>query len=54
MVNVEILATQESLENKGIQGILVNRGSLAIKDHLAKMVQMETKVIAPSVLMSMQ
>lgn len=53
MVNVEILVILESLEIKGIKGILVNQENVVLKDHLAKMVLMETSIIAPSVIMSM-
>lgn len=50
MVNVESLAIQENLENKGIPDILVNQENLALQDDLVKMVLMETQNTVLSVL----
>ena len=53
MVNLENLATQVNLVNKENLVILVHLEILALKDHLVKMVLMETDIIAPSALESM-
>ena len=54
MVSVESLVIQESLENMEDQDILVDQETVALKDHLVKMVPMETDIIALSVLECMQ
>ena len=52
-MNLENLATQVNLVNKENLVILVHLEILGLKDHLVKMVLMETDIIALSVLESM-
>ena len=50
MVNVESLVTQANLENQENLVILVDQENKALQDDLAKMMLMETNIIAPSAL----
>jgi len=53
MANVESLVIQENLEKMDIKDIQVDQENLALKDHLVKMVLMETDIIVLSALESM-
>ena len=53
MVNLENLAMKVNLVNKEIQDILVDQETVAPKDHLVKMVPMETDTTALSALKCM-